>query len=142
MKTFSAKEKDVVKKWFVVDADGKVLGRMAVRIATILTGKHKAIYTPHVDTGDFVIVTNAAKIALTGKKPEQKRYWRYSGYPGGLHSRSFAETIKKRPELVIREAVYGMLPKNKLARIRMRKLKVYPGAEHPHAAQQPAELKI
>jgi len=142
MKTFCAKEKDVDKKWFVVDADGKVLGRMAARIATILIGKHKPIYTAHVDTGDFVIVTNAAKIRLTGAKAETKRYWRYSGYPGGLHSRSFDEVLKTKPERIIREAVYGMLPKNKLAQARMRKLKIYPGAEHPHAAQQPKNLEI
>ncbi|HUU68234.1 MAG TPA: 50S ribosomal protein L13 [Planctomycetota bacterium] len=142
MKTFSAKEKDVDKKWHVVDADGKVLGRMAARIATVLTGKNKPIYTPHVDTGDFVIVTNAAKIRLTGTKAETKRYWRYSGYPGGLHSRSFAEVLKTKPERIIREAVYGMLPKNKLAQPRMRKLKIYAGAEHPHAAQQPKELEM
>ncbi|HUW32038.1 MAG TPA: 50S ribosomal protein L13 [Planctomycetota bacterium] len=142
MKTFCAKEKDVDKKWYVVDADGKVLGRMAARIATVLTGKHKPIYTAHVDTGDFVIVTNAAKIRLTGTKPETKRYWRYSGYPGGLHSRSFAEVLKTKPERIIREAVYGMLPKNKLAQPRMRKLKIYAGAEHPHAAQQPKELEM
>ena len=142
MKTFCAKEKDVDKKWFVVDADGKELGRMAARIATILIGKHKPIYTAHVDTGDFVIVTNAAKIRLTGAKAETKRYWRYSGYPGGLHSRSFDEVLKTKPERIIREAVYGMLPKNKLAQARMRKLKIYPGAEHPHAAQQPKNLEI
>ena len=142
MKTFSAKEKDVVKKWYVVDADGKVLGRLATRIATVLTGKHKPIYTPHVDTGDFVIVLNATKVKLTGKKPQEKRYWRYSGYPGGLHSRSFGEVLKAKPERIIREAVFGMLPKNKLAKVRMRKLKVYPGSEHPHAAQQPEPLKI
>ena len=142
MKTFCAKEKDVDKKWYVVDADGKVLGRMAARIATVLLGKHKPIYTAHVDTGDFVIVTNAAKICLTGTKAQTKRYWRYSGYPGGLHSRSFAEVLKTKPERIIREAVYGMLPKNKLAQPRMRKLKIYAGAEHPHAAQQPKELEM
>jgi large subunit ribosomal protein L13 len=142
MKTFSAKEKDVVKKWHVVDADGKVLGRLAAKIATVLTGKNKPIFTPHVDTGDFVIVLNAGKVRLTGRKPEQKRYWRYSGYPGGLHSRSFEEVRKAKPERIIREAVYGMLPKNRLAAPRMRKLKVYPGAEHPHEAQQPTVLEI
>jgi len=142
MKTFCAKEKDVDKKWYVVDADGKVLGRMAARIATILTGKHKPIYTAHVDTGDFVIVTNASKVRLTGAKAETKRYWRYSGYPGGLHSRSFEEVLKTKPERIIREAVYGMLPKNKLAQVRMRKLKIYAGAEHPHAAQQPMVLEV
>jgi len=126
----------------VVDADGKVLGRMAARIATILTGKHKPIYTAHVDTGDFVIVTNASKVRLTGAKAETKRYWRYSGYPGGLHSRSFEEVLKTKPERIIREAVYGMLPKNKLAQVRMRKLKIYAGAEHPHAAQQPMVLEV
>jgi len=142
MKTFCAKEKDVDKKWYVVDADGKVLGRMAARIATILLGKHKPISTAHVDTGDFVIVTNADKVRLTGKKAETKRYWRYSGYPGGLHSRSFEEVRKAKPDRIIREAVYGMLPKNKLAQVRMRKLKIYAGAEHPHAAQQPKVLEI
>jgi len=142
MKTFSAKEKDVDRRWYVADADGKVLGRLAARIATVLLGKHKPIYTPHVDTGDFVIVTNAAKVQVTGTKRENKLYYSYSGYPGGLKSVPFAEKIARKPEEVIRRAVWGMMPKNKLSRRMMRKLKVYAGAEHPHEAQQPEVLEI
>jgi len=142
MKTFSAKENEIPRKWYVVDADGKVLGRLAVRVAQVLLGKHKPTFTPHVDTGDFVVVTNAVKVRLTGKKAETKRYYRYSGYPGGLRSMSYAEKLKSKPEEIIREAVYGMMPKNKLTNQMLRKLKIYRGAEHPHAAQQPVTLEV
>ena len=142
MKTFSAKEQDVDRRWYVADADGKVLGRLAARIATILLGKHKPIYTAHVDTGDYVIVTNAAKVRVTGKKPDDKFYYRFSGYPGGLHGVPFSEKIKTHPAQVIRHAVRGMMPKNKLSRRMIRKLKVYPGPVHPHEAQKPETLEI
>ncbi|HUS58628.1 MAG TPA: 50S ribosomal protein L13 [Planctomycetota bacterium] len=142
MKTFFAKENDVEKKWYLVDADDKVLGRMAVQIARVLLGKHKPTFTPHADAGDYVIVTNSIKVRLTGKKAENKRYYRYSGYPGGLHSVSFAEKLKHKPDDIIREAVYGMMPKNKLTRQMMKKLKIYAGSEHPHTAQQPVPLEV
>ena len=138
MKTYSAKPGEVTQHWFVVDADGQTLGRLATRIATVLRGKHKPQFTPHVDTGDFVIVLNAAKVQLTGRKMEQKLYHRYSGYPGGLRSLSAQHVRDNDPERMIRQAVKGMLPKNRLARQLIKKLKVYPGAEHPHQAQQPA----
>jgi len=142
MKTYSAKKSEVVPRWYVVDASGQVLGRLASRIATILQGKHKPIYTPHVDTGDFVIVTNAAKVRVTGKKLEQKEYRRYSGYPGGLHYRRLADLLRTHPERVIELAVRRMLPKTKLGRAMYKKLKVYAGPEHPHAAQQPVPLEL
>jgi len=142
MKTFSAKEQDVEKSWYVADADGAILGRLAVRVATVLLGKHKPIYTPHCDTGDFVIVTNAAKVQVSGNKRDTKEYHSYSGYPGGLKSMTFAMKIERKPEEIIRRAVWGMMPKNKLSRRMMKKLKVYAGAEHPHEAQQPKVLKI
>lgn len=142
MKTFSAKEQDVEKSWYVADADGAILGRLAVRVATVLLGKHKPIYTPHCDTGDFVIVTNAAKVQVSGNKRDTKEYYSYSGYPGGLKSMTFAMKIERKPEEIIRRAVWGMMPKNKLSRRMMKKLKVYAGAEHPHEAQQPKVLKI
>ncbi len=137
MKTYSAKPGEVPSNWYVVDADGQTLGRLATRIATVLRGKHKPQFTPHVDTGDFVIVLNACKVQLTGRKLEQKQYHRYSGYPGGLRSVTAADVREKDPERMIQHAVKGMLPKNKLARQIIKKLKVYPGAEHPHQAQQP-----
>ena len=142
MKTFSAKEGDVDRQWYAVDADGEVLGRLATRIATVLSGKHKPIYTPHIDTGDYVIVTNASKVRVTGTKSESKMYKRFSGYPGGLHEMSFAEKIKKHPTDIIRHAVRGMMPKNKLSRQMMKKLKLYAGPDHPHKAQQPKTLEI
>ena len=142
MKTFSAREQDIEKRWYVADADGQVLGRLAARIATILLGKHKPVYTPHVDTGDFVIVTNASKVRLTGAKRETKVYQSFSGYPGGLHSVPFSKKIKTKPADVIRHAVHGMMPKNKLARRMIRKLKIYAGPEHPHEAQKPERLEI
>jgi len=137
-----AKPEDIERNWFVVDAEGKTLGRMATEIATVLRGKHKPIYTPNVDTGDYVIVINAEKVKLTGKKLEQKMYHKHSEYPGGLNSISYNELLAKKPEKVIELAVKGMLPKNKLGRKIFKKLKVYAGAEHPHAAQQPEELDI
>ncbi|KXS45798.1 MULTISPECIES: 50S ribosomal protein L13 [unclassified Candidatus Frackibacter] len=142
MSTYMAKPEDIERNWFVVDAEGKTLGRMATEIATVLRGKHKPIYTPNVDTGDYVIVINAEKVKLTGKKLEQKMYHKHSEYPGGLNSISYNELLAKKPEKVIELAVKGMLPKNKLGRKIFKKLKVYAGAEHPHAAQQPEELDI
>jgi len=142
MKTPAISEKDVVRGWYLVDADGAVLGRMAARIASVLTGKHKPTYTPNNDTGDFVIVTNAGKVKVTGNKAADKLYHRYSGYPGGLKTMPFSEQIVKKPEEVIRLAVWGMMPKNKLSRRMMKKLKIYRDANHPHEAQRPEALKI
>jgi large subunit ribosomal protein L13 len=141
MKTYTAKPREIEQAWRLVDADGQILGRLATEIADTLRGKNKPAYTPHVDTGDFVIVVNAEKVRVTGKKLEQKIYYRHSGYPGGLRERTLAEQLARRPEDVIRKAVKGMLPKNKLAAAQLRKLKVYAGPEHPHAAQNPAPLK-
>jgi large subunit ribosomal protein L13 len=141
MKTYSAKPHEIEQAWRLVDADGRTLGRLATEIADVLRGKHKPVYTPHVDTGDFVVVVNAEKVRVTGKKLEQKIYYRHSGYPGGLRERTLAEQLERRPEEVIRRAVRGMLPKNKLAAAQLRKLKIYAGPEHPHAAQNPAPLK-
>ena len=140
MRTYSAKPKDVEQRWFVVDAEGQTLGRLATRIANTLRGKGKPEYTAHVDTGDFVVVVNAEKIHVTGKKLQQKRYYRHSGYPGGLRSRTLAEQLDRRPTEVIRAAVKGMLPRNRLARRQITKLKVYAGPEHPHQAQNPEPL--
>jgi large subunit ribosomal protein L13 len=142
MKTFTAKKEDVERRWYVVDAEGETLGRLAVRIADTLRGKRKPEYTPHVDTGDFVIVVNAEKIAVTGSKRQDKMYYRHSGYPGGLKSRTLNDMLERRPEEVIRLAVKGMLPKNRLARKQLTKLKVYAGPDHPHAAQQPKPLEL
>ena len=141
-KTYSAKPGEVARDWYVVDAEGRTLGRLATQIADALRGKRKPEYTPHCDTGDFVIVINAEKVAVTGKKREQKRYWRHSGYPGGIRSRTLAEMLERQPEEVIRKAVRGMLPRNRLARKQLTKLKVYAGAEHPHAAQRPQEMEV
>jgi large subunit ribosomal protein L13 len=140
MKTWTAKAEDVERAWYVVDAEGQTLGRLATRIADTLRGKGKPTYTPHVDTGDFVIVVNADKIVVTGNKLDQKRYYRHSGYPGGLRSRTLREQLDRRPTEVIRTAVKGMLPRNRLARRQITKLKVYAGPEHPHTAQNPTEL--
>jgi len=140
MKTYSAKPKEIEQRWFLVDAEGQTLGRLATRIADTLRGKRKAVYTPHIDTGDFVVVVNAEKIAVTGKKREEKIYYRHSGYPGGLRERTFAEEIERRPTEVLRKAVKGMLPRNRLARRQLTKLKVYAGPEHPHEAQNPSPL--
>ena len=142
MGTYSAKKEDIVRKWFIVDANGKTLGRLASTVATVLKGKTKPIYTTHVDTGDFVIVVNADKVHLTGKKLEQKVYYRHSGYPGGLKSVTAGKLMKTRPESVIEMAVEGMLPKTQLGKQMLTKLKVYAGEKHPHAAQQPVEMKV
>lgn len=142
MKTYSAKKETVKRNWYVVDATDKTLGRMATEIAKRLRGKHKAEFTPHVDTGDYVVVVNAEKIQVTGKKTTDKVYYHHSGYPGGIKSRSFEEMIEKAPERVIQMAVKGMMPKNKLSRSMLGKLKVYAGGEHPHSAQQPQPLDI
>lgn len=137
MKTFMAKTGEIEGKWHLIDADGQVLGRMATRIADLLRGKGKAEYTPHADTGDFVVVINAAKVKLTGKKDEQKTYTRYSGYPGGLRTIPVARVRERHPERLVEHAVAGMMPKNRLGRALLKKLKVYAGPEHPHAAQMP-----
>ena len=142
MKTYVATPADRQRDWYVVDAEGQTLGRLATRIADALRGKRKPEYTPHVDTGDFVVVINAEKIHVTGNKLEQKRYWRHSGYPGGIKSRTLAEMLDRRPEEVIRKAVKGMLPRNRLARRQLTKLKVYAGPDHPHAAQKPKPMEI
>jgi large subunit ribosomal protein L13 len=137
MKSYMAKANEVERKWYIIDAEDKVLGRLATEIATILRGKNKPIYTPHVDTGDFVIVINADKVKLTGKKLEQKNYTYHTGYPGGLRQVSYGELMEKNPEKIIELAVKGMLPKNSLGRQMYRKLKVYRGTEHGHEAQKP-----
>jgi large subunit ribosomal protein L13 len=141
MKTYSAKPGEVTREWYLVDAEGKTLGRLATQIADTLRGKRKPQYTPHVDTGDFVIVVNAEKIQVTGNKLDQKRYYRHSGYPGGLRSRTLREQLDRRPTEVLRVAVKGMLPKNRLARQQITKLKIYAGPEHPHEAQNPKPLE-
>ena len=142
MKTYVATPAERQRDWYLVDAEGKTLGRLATGIADRLRGKLKPEYTPHIDTGDFVVVVNAEKIHVTGDKLAQKQYWRHSGYPGGIRSRTLNEMLARRPEEVIRKAVAGMLPRNRLARQQIRKLKVYAGPEHPHAAQQPKPLEI
>ncbi|MEH6389065.1 MULTISPECIES: 50S ribosomal protein L13 [Pseudomonas] len=142
MKTFSAKPETVKRDWYVVDASGLTLGRLATEIATRLRGKHKPEYTPHVDTGDYIVVVNAEKVHVTGKKAQDKIYYSHSGFPGGIKSINFEKLINRAPERVIESAVKGMLPKNPLGRAMYRKMKVYKGAAHPHAAQQPQELKI
>lgn len=136
-RTYVAKREEVERKWYVIDATDKHLGRLAVQVARILTGKHKPTYTPHVDTGDFVVVVNAEKIALTGKKLEQSKIYKYSGYPGGLKERTYGEVLKRQPSRLIERVVWGMLPKTKLGRAMYTKMKVYAGPAHPHAAQQP-----
>ena len=141
MKTYSAKPGEIQRDWVLVDAEGKTLGRLATQIVDTLRGKRKPQYTPHVDTGDFVVVVNADKIAVTGNKLDQKRYYRHSGYPGGLRSRSLREQLDRRPTEVLRGAVKGMLPKNRLARQQITKLKIYAGPEHPHEAQNPRPLE-
>src|SRR6201981_2857229 len=142
MKTYNAKPGEVAREWYLVDADGQTLGRLAARIADTLRGKRKPEYTPHIDTGDFVIVVNAEKIHVTGNKRHDKRYYRHSGYPGGLRSRSLEEMLARRPEEVIRLAVKGMLPRNRLARKQLTKLKVYAGPEHPRVPQKPQPMEI
>ncbi len=142
MSTQIANEQDVKRGWFVVDLEDVVLGRAATEIARVLRGKHKAIYAPSVDTGDYVVVVNADKVKLTGNKLADKKYYRHSGYPGGIREINAEKLLAKKPEMVIQAAVKGMLPKNKLGRKMFRKLKVYAGGEHPHAAQQPKELNF
>jgi large subunit ribosomal protein L13 len=140
MKSYMAKKDEVSRRWFVVDAQGKVLGRLASRIAMVLRGKNKPVFTPFLDTGDFVVVLNAGQVTLTGKKLDQKMYYRHSGYPGGLKEISARHLLKKKPEEILRHAVRGMLPKNSLGRHQLKKLKIYLGADHPHQAQQPVPL--
>ena len=142
MKTYAVKAGDIQRRWYVVDAEGRTLGRLATEIARVLRGKHKAIYSPHLDTGDFVIVVNAQRVQVTGGKLEAKKYYRYSGYLGGLKSVVMKDQLEQHPERVILHAVRGMLPKNRLGRAMIKKLKVYPGAHHPHAAQKPEPLSV
>jgi large subunit ribosomal protein L13 len=142
MKTYSAKPTEVERKWYIVDAKGCVLGRLASFVAVRLRGKHKPVYTPHVDTGDHIVVINAEKIALTGKKWDEKLYHRHSGYMGGLKSMTAKQLLQKRPEDLVTRAVRGMLPKNRLGRDMLKKLKVYAGSEHPHVAQKPETLQL
>ena len=142
MKTYVATPSTRERNWLVVDASGKTLGRLATQIADALRGKRKPEYTPHCDVGDFVIVVNAEKIEVTGDKRAQKRYYRHSGYPGGLRSRTLAEMLDRQPEQVIRKAVKGMLPRNRLARAQLSKLKIYAGPDHPHTAQKPQEMEL
>jgi large subunit ribosomal protein L13 len=142
MRTLFAKKGEVEQKWYVVDAKDAILGRLAVKIATQITGKNKTIYTPNTDTGDFVIVVNAEKIKLTGRKLDNKMYYRHSGYPGGLRAETARERLKRCPEKIISDAVWGMIPKGRLGRAMLRKLKVYKGSEHPHEAQKPELLSV
>jgi large subunit ribosomal protein L13 len=142
LKTYVATPLDRERNWLLVDAEGQTLGRLATQIADALRGKRKPTYTPHIDTGDFVVVINAEKISVTGNKRAEKRYYRHSGYPGGLKSRTLNDMLERRPEEVIRLAVRGMLPRNRLARKQLTKLKIYAGPEHPHAAQMPQPLEI
>lgn len=142
MKTYSPKPREVTQEWFVVDATGQTLGRLATQIANSLRGKGKPQWAPHIDTGDYVIVLNCAKIHVTGNKLQQKTYWRHSGYPGGIRSRTLQEMIDTKPEEVIRKAVRGMLPRNRIGRAQLNKLKVYTGTEHPHEAQQPKPFPL
>ncbi|AJQ93991.1 50S ribosomal protein L13 [Gynuella sunshinyii] len=142
MKTFSAKNETVKRDWYVVNAEGRTLGRLATEVARRLKGKHKAEYTPHVDTGDYVVIVNAEKVRVTGKKSKDKMYYRHTGFPGGIKEMSFEKLIDHKPEQVIELAVKGMMPRNPLGRAMLSKLKVYAGSEHPHTAQQPKELDI
>jgi large subunit ribosomal protein L13 len=142
VRTFTAKTEEIRREWYVIDAEGQTLGRLASKIAPIIKGKHKPIYTPHLDCGDFVIVINAEKVRVTGRKLNQKFYYRHSGYPGGLSSISLRDQLARHPERVLEAAIRGMLPKNKLGRQMIKKLKVYAGDSHPHQAQQPKLLKL
>ncbi|MBI5168869.1 MAG: 50S ribosomal protein L13 [Candidatus Eisenbacteria bacterium] len=142
LKTYSARENDIQRKWLVVDAEGKTLGRLAAQVAMVLKGKHKPMYTPHMDTGDHVIVVNAAKVRLTGTKPEKKQYFHHTLYPGGATFTRLSELLEKHPERVVQKAVKGMMPKTKLGDAMLKKLKVYAGPEHPHEAQQPETWSI
>ena len=142
MKTFSAKAEEIKRSWYLIDASGKTLGRLATEVARRLRGKHKPEYTPHVDTGDYIIIINAEKVGVTGRKAEQKTYYSHTGYPGGIKSTTFEKLQAKHPERIIETAVKGMLPKNPLGRAMFRKLKVYAGAEHNHVAQQPEQIDV
>jgi large subunit ribosomal protein L13 len=142
VKSYMARPLEVERRWYVVDADGQTLGRLAAEIARVLRGKSKPQYTPHVDTGDFVVVVNAERIVVTGRKAEQKVYRRHSGYPGGLKTTSYEQLLERQPTEILRKAVKGMMPKTRLARQQLRKLKIYAGPEHPHAAQSPQELEV
>lgn len=142
MKTYSAKPESVKRDWYVVDASGKTLGRLATEVASRLRGKHKPEFTPHVDTGDYIVVINADKVTVTGKKASDKIYYSHTGYPGGLKQANFATLQAEKPEMIIEKAIKGMLPRNPLGRAMFRKLKVYAGTEHPHTAQQPQQLEI
>jgi large subunit ribosomal protein L13 len=142
MKSYMARPLEVERKWYVVDAEGKHLGRLATEIVRVLRGKNKPQYTPHVDVGDFVVVVNADRVAITGKKAEQRVYRRHSGYPGGMKETSYEQMLVRKPTEVLRKAVYGMMPKTRLARKQFKKLKIYAGPEHPHAAQDPQTLEV
>jgi len=142
MKTYIPKPSEIERKWYLVNAEGKILGRLSSRIAQILSGKDKPTYTPHMDVGDFVVVINAEKVKVTGNKEEKKIYYRHSGYPGGLKERTYQELLDKKPQDIIRKAVRGMLPKSKLGRQMFQKLKVYAGPQHPHQAQKPEQLDL
>ncbi|MEZ5183530.1 MAG: 50S ribosomal protein L13 [Acidimicrobiales bacterium] len=142
MPTYSPKAAEITKDWVIIDADGLVLGRLATEVANLLRGKHKPIYTPHLDTGDHVIIINADKVVLTSGKADKKMVYRHSGYPGGLKERTFADLLAKKPEDAVRSTVRGMLPKTRLGRAQLKKLKVYAGPNHPHAAQQPQVLEL
>lgn len=142
MKTYAAKKEEVTKKWYLIDAEGKVLGRVASQVASILKGKHKAIYTPHVDMGDNVIIVNASKVKVTGSKPAKKMYYRHSGYPGGLKAIPYQEMMEKDPAFALRHAIKGMLPHNRLGRKQLLNVKIYADASHPHQAQKPEKLEI
>ena len=142
MKSYMARPLEVERKWYVVDAEGKHLGRLATEIVRVLRGKNKPQYTPHVDVGDFVVVVNADRVAVTGRKAEQRVYRRHSGYPGGMKETSYEQMLARKPTEVIRKAVYGMMPKTRLARKQFKKLKIYAGPEHPHAAQDPQTLEV
>ena len=142
MKSFMARPQEVERKWRVVDAEGQTLGRLASEIATVLRGKDKAQFTPHVDTGDFVVVVNADRVVVTGRKAEQKVYRRHTGYPGGLKEISYEQMMERKPTEIVRKAVWGMMPKSRLARAQFKKLKIYAGPEHPHAAQEPQPFEV
>jgi len=142
MKSYMARPLEVERKWYVVDAAGKTLGRLASEIARVLRGKNKPQYTPHVDVGDFVVVVNAERVIVTGRKAEQKVYRQHSGYPGGMKQTSYERLLERRPEEILRRAVYGMMPKTRLARQQMSKLKIHVGSEHPHTAQNPQKLEV
>ena len=142
MKSFMARPREVERKWLLIDAEGQTLGRLATEIARLLRGKDKPQYTPHVDTGDFVVVVNAEKVVVTGKKTEQKVYYRHSGYPGGLKTTSYEEMLERKPTEILRRAVKGMMPKTRLGRQQLKKLKIYVGPEHPHEAQRPESYEV